>query len=74
MAVAPIRPLAWEPPYAMGEALKRTKKKEKKKKERKGKQRCFLKRNKLKMLFFKIIVSSTSLPNFINQVLSPFFP
>ena len=24
-AVAPIGPLAWEPPYAMGEALKRKK-------------------------------------------------
>ena len=27
-AVAPIRPLAWEPPYAAGAALKRPKKKE----------------------------------------------
>ena len=27
-AVAPIGPLAWEPPYAMGEALKRKKKSE----------------------------------------------
>ena len=26
-AVAPIRPLAWEPPYAMGVALKQDKKK-----------------------------------------------
>ena len=26
-AVAPIRPLAWEPPYTMGAALKRQKKK-----------------------------------------------
>ena len=25
-AVAPIRPLAWEPPYAVGGALKKTKK------------------------------------------------
>ena len=25
-AVAPIRPLAWEPPYAMGAALKKEKK------------------------------------------------
>ena len=31
--VAPIRPLAWEPPYAMSAALKRKKKKEKEKKE-----------------------------------------
>ena len=32
-AVAPIPPLAWEPPYALGVALKRQKKKKKKKKE-----------------------------------------
>ena len=30
-ATAPIKPLAWDPPYAMGEALKRKKKKKKKK-------------------------------------------
>jgi len=30
-AVAPIRPLAWEPPYARGVALKRPKKKKRKK-------------------------------------------
>ena len=36
-AVAPIGPLAWEPPYAAGAALKRQKdqKKKKKKKEKK---------------------------------------
>ena len=35
-AVAPIRPLAWEPPYAAGAALKKTKKRKKeRKKERK---------------------------------------
>ena len=33
-AVAPVRPLAWKPPYAMSAALKRPKKK-KKRKERK---------------------------------------
>ena len=31
VATAPIRPLAWEPPYTMGSALKRQKKKKKKK-------------------------------------------
>ena len=31
-AVAPIRPLAWEPPYATGAALKKTK----------GKKNCYL--------------------------------
>ena len=29
-ATAPIRPLAWEPPYAVGAALKRQKTKQKK--------------------------------------------
>ena len=32
VATAPIRPLAWEPPYAAGVALKRQKDKKKKKK------------------------------------------
>ena len=36
-AAAPIPPLAWEPPYAKGEALKRQK--EKKRKEKKRKER-----------------------------------
>ena len=31
-AVAPIRPLGWEPPYVMGAALKKLKKKKKDKK------------------------------------------
>ena len=30
-AAAPIRPLTWEPPYAAGAALKKTKEKKKKK-------------------------------------------
>ena len=34
-ATAPIRPLAWEPPYAMGAALRRQKTKDKKKKKKK---------------------------------------
>ena len=29
-ATAPIRPLAWEPPYAMGAALEKTKRQKKK--------------------------------------------
>ena len=29
-STAPIRPLAWEPPYAVGVALEKTKKKKKK--------------------------------------------
>ena len=37
VATAPIRPLAWEPPYAMGTALEKAKRQEKKrKKERKN--------------------------------------
>ena len=39
VATAPIGPLAWEPPYALGEALKKT---ERPKKERKRKRKkCF---------------------------------
>ena len=34
-ATAPIRPLAWEPPYAVGAAQEKAKDKKKKKKERK---------------------------------------
>ena len=37
-AVAPIQPLAWEPPYAVGAALKRQKTK-KKKKQKTNKQK-----------------------------------
>ena len=40
MATAPIRPLAWEPPYAAGaaqEMAKRPKKKKKRKKEKNNK-------------------------------------
>ena len=33
-AAAPIRPLAWEPPYAAGVALEKAKKKKKKKKKK----------------------------------------
>ena len=33
-AIAQIRPLAWEPPYALGVAVKRQKTKKKKKKKR----------------------------------------
>ena len=33
-ATDPIRPLAWEPPYAMGAALENTKRQKKKKKDR----------------------------------------
>ena len=34
-AIAPIRPLAWKPPYAKGRALKSKKEKEKEKKKKK---------------------------------------
>ena len=39
-AVAPIRPIAWEPSYAMGAALKMTKKKKKKRRNRKSELAC----------------------------------
>ena len=35
-ATAPIRPLAWEPPFATGAALKRTERQKKKKKKKKA--------------------------------------
>ena len=34
VATAPIRPLAWEPPYATGAALKKKDKRQKKKKKK----------------------------------------
>ena len=41
-ATAPIRPLAWEPPHALGAALKRQKTKKKKKEKEKEKEIPFL--------------------------------
>ena len=38
-SVAPIRPLAWESPYAVGVALKKQKKKQKKKKKERERER-----------------------------------
>ena len=38
-ATAPIRPLAWEPPCAMGAALEMTKRQKKKRKEKKRKEK-----------------------------------
>ena len=38
-AVAPIRPLAWQPPYAAGASLRRQKQKTNKKKNTNSKQR-----------------------------------
>ena len=40
-AIAPIRPLAWEPPYATGEALKNTQKKKEREKEKNRKCSVF---------------------------------
>ena len=39
VATAPIRPLAWEPPYAVGAAQRNSKKTKKKKKKKKKKER-----------------------------------
>ena len=47
-AVAPIRPLAWELPYATGAALKSEKKKEGKRERNKEKERRKRKREKKK--------------------------
>ena len=38
VAIASIQPLAWEPPYARGVAIKKKKRKEKKGKEKKRKK------------------------------------
>ena len=54
-AVAPIRPLAWEPPYASGVALKRQKTKKKKKKKERKKSVCGVVR--------QVIVLSSSPPS-----------
>ena len=45
---APIRPLAWEPPYAMGAAQEIAKKTKKKKKKKKLKNTYFTKKKKKK--------------------------
>ena len=45
VAIAPIQPLAWEPPYAVDEALKKIKKKKKK-----GKGTLNQKPNQIKLL------------------------
>ena len=39
MATAPIRPLAWEPPYTVGAALEKTKRQKKKKRRKRKKER-----------------------------------
>ena len=39
VATAPIRPLAWEPPYATGAALEKAERQKKKKKKRKKKKK-----------------------------------
>ena len=62
-AVAPIQPLAWEPPNASGVALSRQKTKEKKKKDTEDSdnlsfpRQCLLEKQKL----------SSNLPTFLKQ-------
>jgi len=41
MAAAPIRPLAWEPPYASDAALKKPKKKKRERKKEKQLDRIY---------------------------------
>ena len=48
VAIAPIRPLAWEPPYATGAAQERAKRPKKKKKKKKRKKRKKKKRKQEK--------------------------
>ena len=48
MATAPIKPLAWEPPYAAEAALDMAKKKEKKRKEKTEKKPTKNKKIKIK--------------------------
>ena len=40
-AIAPIRPLAWEPPCAAGAAVEKTKKKKKKERKKEKKRKMF---------------------------------
>ena len=47
VATAPIRSLAWEPPYAMGSSPRKGKKTKKKKKRKKKK---FIKKKKMKLI------------------------
>ena len=47
MTTAPIRPLAWEPPYAVGVALEKAKKD--KKNHQKGLQNSKMKKKKIKI-------------------------
>ena len=47
-AAAPIGPLAWDPPYVAGAALKRQKKKKKKRKKKKKKKKKKKERKKKK--------------------------
>ena len=47
VATAPIRPLSWEPPYAVGAALEKTKRQKKKKKKKEVKTNNWLYQNRL---------------------------
>ena len=52
-AVAPIRPLDWEPPYAVGAALEKTKKKNKN----------YLDKEERKLIFFRQTVQGETVHN-----------
>ena len=47
-AIAPIRPLAWEPPYAVGAALEKAKRQKNKKKNKKNMLSLFMRKITLK--------------------------
>ena len=70
-ASALIGPLAWEPPYAAGAALKRPKKKKKKKKRKKNffNKVILIFDAKIRFLFKKVPL----LKNFENLRSSPFY-
>ena len=76
VATAPIRPLAWEPPYAAGIALKRQKKKKKDGWERLGDRMWGLRERKVVSSF---LVGATGWPvvhlraHFVVQIMSSVF-
>ena len=74
MATAPVGPLAWEPPYTMGAALKREKDKKKKKRERE-REREREKPSEFKISVYKLpwhlaLIVSINLPRYTTLPMS----
>ena len=59
VATGPIGPVAWEPPYATAEALKRPKKKKKKEREREKEERKEIKRCSTSQILREIQTQTT---------------